>query len=304
MLSICIPVFNQDVTHLVHVLHNQLDNLGVTAEIMVMDDGSDDDIREVNRSVQSLQLVRLIELPENIGRSKIRNLLAERATYGWLLYLDCDTLIINRDFIKKYLAYCQNGTVVCGGHVYSSEPPGSKYILHWKAGTKREVRALSFRQANPYHAFMTGNFLIKRDMFDTIKFHEDLEGYGHEDTLFAFELKQAGVAITHIDNPILHKGLEESDQFLQKTREGLRNLHHIYIKTKEDQTFAGMSRVLDMYRRISAMRLAGLLGFTFKICKRQFERNLHGNRPSLMCFDLYKLGMFHLVGKSTSCQDI
>ncbi|KKK69352.1 hypothetical protein LCGC14_2934920, partial [marine sediment metagenome] len=45
------------------------------------------------------------ELEENIGRTKIRNLIAQKAIGKYLLFLDADGLPDNNDFIGKFLIY-------------------------------------------------------------------------------------------------------------------------------------------------------------------------------------------------------
>ena len=50
-----------------------------------------------------------------------------------------------------------------------------------------------------------------------------VKGYGHEDTLFAMELKRHGFAVTHIDNPLEHIGIEPVEEFLRKSANGVTN---------------------------------------------------------------------------------
>ena len=51
-------------------------------------------------------------------------------------------------------------------------------------------------------------------------FNPLISGYGHEDTLFGFELEQNGIVIRHIDNPVLNAHLDSNTQFLYKTDAG------------------------------------------------------------------------------------
>ena len=69
MISVCIPVFQVEVERLVNELNNQIQNLEV--EIILIDDASDTWIREKNTD---LKVDKYIQLHQNIGRSKIRNL--------------------------------------------------------------------------------------------------------------------------------------------------------------------------------------------------------------------------------------
>ena len=57
--------------------------------------------------------------------------------------------------------------------------------------------------------------------FKKISFNERLSGYGHEDTLFGYELNKNNIQIHHIDNPVLNGHLDTNEAFLLKTEEGL-----------------------------------------------------------------------------------
>jgi glycosyltransferase involved in cell wall biosynthesis len=63
MLSILIPTYNYDCTHLVSDLHQQADLLGIDYEIIVADDASPISLyKEKNREINALPHCRLIEL--------------------------------------------------------------------------------------------------------------------------------------------------------------------------------------------------------------------------------------------------
>ena len=50
--------------------------------------------------------------------------------------------------------------------------------------------------------------MISKTCFEQISFNEDLQGYGHEDTLFGYELDKKNIQIHHLDNPVLN-GLDK-----------------------------------------------------------------------------------------------
>ena len=52
MLSICIPVYNVDVTKLVSDLHTQIQEINETIEIVLIDDASDIEIKVKNRLLE------------------------------------------------------------------------------------------------------------------------------------------------------------------------------------------------------------------------------------------------------------
>jgi glycosyltransferase involved in cell wall biosynthesis len=129
MVSILIPTYNYNVLPLVLELQKQCLECTITFEILVFDDGSkmfDDE----NRKINSLENCRFEVLEKNIGRSAIRNLLAQKAQFNSLLFLDADTIPIHNHFIKKYIAQInEDEKVVYGGIEYQKPKPKKNQIL-------------------------------------------------------------------------------------------------------------------------------------------------------------------------------
>ncbi len=293
LISILIPVYNFDVIQLIDKLHYQAQSANITFEIIVIDDYSDKKFRNINQCIDKHSDTQYIQLTKNIGRAKIRNMLAEHAKYDYLLFMDCDSEIISDDYIIKYIEYCRGEVVVCGGRIYEKYAPvNCKYYLHWYYGVKRESIPVNKRSKNPNRSFMTNNFLISKSVFQKIKFDESLDKYGHEDTLFGYELKKLGFAITHIDNSVKHLDLEDNLGFLEKTKQGIANLNFIINTYKSKDDLFEDVKILYYYRKISKIRLTKLIGFIFKIFQNRIIKNLTGKNPKLIYLDFYKLGYF------------
>ena len=110
MLSILIPTYNFDVRKLIFDLHEQAEKEKIEFEIIIADDASDNAFRNINKETETLHNVKYIQLNENSGRSKIRNFLAKQAKYNNLLFIDCDMIIENSNFIhinKKNYPYLE-----------------------------------------------------------------------------------------------------------------------------------------------------------------------------------------------------
>ncbi len=224
MLSICIPIYNTSIPTLIHELYKQCKVNEIPFEIICLDDASSL-FKEENKIISNYGEVTYAELPQNIGRSAIRNRLAEQANYEYLLFLDCDVAILTTDFISKYITTIHsNASVVVGGRTYIQNQFTEETKLHFHYGNSREVIPANKRAINPYSAFVTGNFLIRKDIFSSIKFLSSLTEYGHEDTLFGIELKKSAIPIIHISNPVAHIGLERNEIFIQKQLTAIKNL--------------------------------------------------------------------------------
>ncbi|NJM17051.1 MAG: glycosyltransferase family 2 protein [Bacteroidales bacterium] len=178
MLSVLIPVYNFDVRKLVKDIIDQCNKECIDHEVLVIDDASDEQFREINRELEQYPTIKYQELENNIGRSKIRNLLANQANYNYLLYMDCDSKVATKDYIKNYKRFFDRKTVVVyGGRDYTGLNGNyEKFKLHWNFGKTREVIPACERQLNPSQSFMTNNFLITKPIFNQICFNEKLKG--------------------------------------------------------------------------------------------------------------------------------
>ncbi|MCB9284474.1 MAG: glycosyltransferase family 2 protein [Lewinellaceae bacterium] len=284
MLSILIPVYQFDVRSLVRALLEQASHLPEAWEIVCFDDGSTEDFREMNREMEKWPGVRYEELPENLGRSRIRNKLAQAANYPYLLFMDCDGMPQDQGFLATYLAACRPGQVVVGTRAYPDAPPqDTDRYFHWFYGREREQRPAAERNRQPYDAFCTFHFLCPRDIFLRILLDESLRQYGHEDTQFGYELRKRNIPLIHIDTALLHLDIEPTDVFLRKTRQGIENL--VYLSRKNPEIG---SRLLQAFWRLRP--LSPLLGLIYRLGRKAMERQFHSRRPSLRLFDLYKLG--------------
>lgn len=286
MLSILIPVYNFDVRALVHELAYQCADAGVPWEIWCVDDGSAPEYKACNREITALPGVRYQELPANIGRAAIRNFLIRKATFPYVLFMDCDSAVVRADYIAHYLQFVHAQAVLCGGRVYAPIPPAERqYLLHWKFGRQREQMAPEARSRRPWHAFMTNNFLAPKAIVERLCFEERIQGYGHEDTLFGMELQAHGIPVIHLNNPLEHKGLEPASEFLRKNDEAMRNLAWLwqYAQTPVQ------TRLLDLARRLEARHLLRLATRALCLVLPLLRAVLLSPWPSLWALDMYKL---------------
>jgi glycosyltransferase involved in cell wall biosynthesis len=200
-LSILIPVYNYDVRQLTKDLIDQGQKLIIPFEILCFDDASALSFKTINKEVAKLANTTLLELPENIGRAKIRNKLAHASKYNKLLFLDCDSAIVKKDFLLNYLTQFKDGEFLIGGTVYGNEP-SKEFSLRWKFGKLREERSAALRSLHPYDSIHINNLLADKNVYLQHQLDENIITYGHEDTKLGYSLKRSGVTIKHIDNPV------------------------------------------------------------------------------------------------------
>jgi hypothetical protein len=184
----------------------------------------------------------------------------------------------------------QQPSVVCGGRVYDTARPAQNRLLRWKYGIYRESQPFTVRNTFPNKSFMTNNFLVDRSVIEKIKFDERLTRYGHEDTLFGYELKKENIAITHIDNPVINGDLEENVEYLHKTKEGIINLIHILQFIDYNADLIDDISILKFYNKVKKAEL--LIKIVFVISKPFIYLLLARGYVNLYLFDFYKLGVY------------
>lgn len=296
MISFLIPIYNFNVTDLVLDINKQSIKLNIEFEILLVDDFSTK-YKSENQKLKTLKSVRYIELSENYGRSKIRNYLGQIASFENLVFLDCDSAIVSDDFVKNYLNCVKKSIIVYGGTVYQKQKPSKELYLHWLYGIKREVRPLTERKKYPNKGFHTNNFMIKKSFFLQIQFNEKIKGYGHEDTLFGYELKKKKVQIQHIINPVEHLGLETTDDFIRKTKIGLDNLNRLVELFPNEKKLFEDIKLLNSFFIIKKFYFCSFFKITYIVFNKLIIRNLRGKSPLLKFLDLYKISYLCYTNK-------
>ena len=291
-ISICIPIYNFDVRELVFDLKKEIKEKGIDAEIILIDDASENSFKIIHQELQN-EVKDFIFLEKNIGRSKIRNLFLQYSAGDYFLFLDCDGKIITPNFLEIYLKSLQKNSkidVLYGGRTVGENLLNSKYILRWKFATERENLSVLMRNEKPYLSFQTNNFIIKREVFSKIKFNPEFENYGYEDLLFAMDLKSEHIKIHHIDNPIFNNDLETNEIYLKKAEESVESLAKM-LKTESLRPKISEIKLVKAYNFLQKTYLSLIFQPLFSFMEEKIKKNLISNNPNLRNLDLYKLGL-------------
>lgn len=290
-LSILMPIYNREVAPLVTGLLAQAADWPGPVEVVLLDDKSAEEYRVKNRSLAHLPAVRYEELPANVGRAAIRNQLAARARYAWLLLLDNDSLLPDAQFLARYAqalaAAPAQVSLFVGGTTYEATPPADPALyLRWHYGRAREMRPAALRQRQPTSQLTLNNALLKSELLRQFPLDERLSGYGHEDTRLGLELARAGVAVQHLDNPVLHDGLEPAATFLEKSRQAVHNLAQV-LRTDGLGADTRLAQAARHLRRLG-LRAPGraVLAALAPMLRHHL---LTAARPSLRALDALKL---------------
>jgi len=290
MVSVLIPVYGEAIDAQLASLAVEAKSLKYPVEIIVCDDYSPNPKRPHFTDYNNISF-KFIRLKENIGRSRIRNYLADQAQFDQLIFIDADCQPILRNFIDNYHLKFEPDVILVGGQLFASEPPTSlNQMLRWNYGTNVEARPLKDRVKAPYKSFMANNFSISKSLLKQYPFDENHTGYGHEDTLFGVQLRNNALKVVHIKNPIRHLGNETNEQFLDKTAEGARNLAKLYHVGKLDSHV----RLVKTYEQLNRTGFAGLTRSILAKRQEGYKKALMKGNANLRKFSLYKLGAFML----------
>ncbi|SDW89263.1 glycosyltransferase family 2 protein [Flavobacterium degerlachei] len=286
MLSVLLPIYNYNAYPLVQELHKQCLESKIDFEIICMDDASTQ-FKSQNNSILLLSNCSLTELPKNIGRSKIRNLLASRSNYDWLLFLDCDSIILTQNYISKYILNLEGFDILYGGRLHPKECPSNSQQLRWKYGRIVEDQIALNRKQSPYKSLLFNNTLIKKNCFDKVKFKEEITTYGHEDSFLSYKLSKFNLKVNHIENPVEHTDIDTNEVFLQKTKDALENLMNLYRLNQIDIKFI---RMVQLYHFLSKTKLSIPISKLFPLFEKLILKNLKGKNPSLFIFNIFRVG--------------
>jgi len=287
MLSILIPIYNHNTYNLVSQLNGQCLNFGIKFEIICQDDASNSILNKFNEEINQLLNCSFVSLKENVAHRKNRNLLAEKAKYDWLLFIDGDSKIIQEDFIQKYIDNTKDFQVIYGGRIHPEICPSNAQKLRWKYGRNIEDKTALERQKKPFKSLLFNNTLILKSEFNKVKFDPEITLYGHDDTQFSYDLSKIKSKINHINNPILHDDIDANKKYLDKTKESLKSLLVLYTSNKISPEFVS---ILKLYVFFKKTGLIYLVQFGFKMFKNVFRKQILSNKPSLMVFNIYRIG--------------
>jgi glycosyltransferase involved in cell wall biosynthesis len=293
-ISLLIPVFDYDIIALVHSMKDAMGKVPEFYEILIGDDGSSAEYRKKYRSLEE-DNVKVISSKKNIGRAAIRNRLALEAKGDFLIFIDADVMLPGtaEAYMLKWLPFLNNSRVICGGTLYHDSAPGDPdKLLRWKYGKWREQKSAVERNKHSHRGFSTFNVLFEKSVFSIIRFNEELKQYGHEDTLLGFQLKKAGIDILHIDNGLMHEGLESNRDFLNKTKLGIENLSQLYDKVTDKKSFSETVLMLKIYYKLRLLGLTRILAAIFIRYRDRMEIRLDSSDISLLLFAFYKMSMF------------
>lgn len=287
MLSILVPIYNYNVYPLVLELHKQCRDCGIDFEILCQDDASQSSLNVLNENVNALSNCSFVSLKKNLTHRENRNSLAEQAKFDYLLFIDGDSVIIRDNYIKNYITNLTNFDIVYGGRLHPEKCPSESQKLRWKYGRLIEDKSAENRKKKPYQSLLFNNTIIKKDCFNKVKFDKNRKKYGHDDTQLSYQLSLLKSKVNHLENPVEHGDIDTNLVYLNKTKESLENLISLYEEEKID---VGFIKLIQLYDFLNRTKSTSIISKIYEFIEKPLTKNLTGNNPSLLVFNLFRVG--------------
>ena len=287
MLSILIPIYNYNAYPLVLELHKQCLECGIDFEILCQDDASKSVLNSENEKINSLSNCNFTELKVNIAHRQNRNMLASKAKFDNLLFIDGDSIIIRNNYISNFVSCLNDFDIIYGGRLHPENCPSNNQKLRWKYGKFIEDKSVEKRKLTPFQSLLFNNTVIKKDCFNKVKFDSHLTKYGHDDTQLSFQLSLFNPKLKHIDNPVEHGDIDTNKEYLIKSKSSLENLIELYNEGKINKDF---SRLISLLLLLNKLKLTYLISVFYKISEGFLNRNLEGNNPNLFIYTIFRIG--------------
>ena len=287
MLSILIPIYNYNAYPLVLELHKQCLECAIDFEILCQDDASKSVLNSENEKINSLYNCNFTELKVNIAHRQNRNMLASKAKFDNLLFIDGDSIIIRNNYISNFVSCLNDFDIIYGGRLHPENCPSNNQKLRWKYGKFIEDKSVEKRKLTPFQSLLFNNTVIKKDCFNKVKFDSHLTKYGHDDTQLSFQLSQFNPKLKHIDNPVEHGDIDTNKEYLIKSKSSLENLLELYNEGKINKDF---SRLISLLLLLNKLKLTYLISVFYKTSEGFLNRNLEGNNPNLFIYNIYRIG--------------
>lgn len=260
-LSIATPFFRNEPVTLIAALAKEAAAAGdLPVELIAVDDGSGDaDLFEAAAAaIRAFPApARLIGFHANRGRSAARNRLIDEARGRHILFLDSDMAPDRPDFLRAWLSHATENdpAVSYGGYSTLQATHDPAFALARALAEAGDCRPAAERAARGALAVATSNLLVRADVLQAAPFDAGFSGWGWEDVDWALRAAALGHAVTHVDIPATHLGLDRAPALLDKYAKAGPNFARI-LERHPDMESLPATRAARLLSRVPGHALA------------------------------------------------
>lgn len=172
-VSIIIPTYNR-ATLIKEAINSVLQQTYSDFEILVVDDGSTDNTKEVMTEIEN-EKVQYIQLDRNYGACHARNVGIEKASGIYIAFQDSDDIWYRNKLEKQVDFLLEHNADMTFCQLLSTREGSDKKILHPSKNYK--LTEIDFYETLKNFLGSTQTFLLKKECFDTVRFDEELPRY-------------------------------------------------------------------------------------------------------------------------------
>lgn len=211
-LSVVIPAFN-----VAHVLGEQLDALAAQIdappfEVVVADNGSTDATADVAHSYRGPFEVRVVNASQRRGAAHARNMGAQAARGGFLLFCDSDDLVGAHWIAALVAARAQHpGAIVSGAlhhERFNDADVQHAYTLSPDPAPSSDGLEPVRTDPGPFAGYLPtapgGNFAIDREQYLAVGGMDSSYPGGSEETDFVWRVQRTGAPVVVAPSAIVH----------------------------------------------------------------------------------------------------
>lgn len=258
LLSVLVPFYETSPVTLLRALIAQTASLPSTVELVLADDGSRDPQHRravMDELARSDRPAAILAASRNLGRACIRNALTRASRGQYLLYIDCDLMPGQADFLARWAEIAAKGdTNVCYGGFRMRPREEVSDRLHAYYSARSDCLPAAERQREPAKYTYTNNLLVARQVALAEPFDERFAGWGWEDVEWALRVERRW-PIRHVENPVLNPADGTARSLLRKFSESVRNfalLRRLHPAEVAKFPIFRVSRVLAVLPLLSA----------------------------------------------------
>lgn len=197
MISIIIPLYNK-ANIIERTIQSVLSQSYKDFEIVVVDDGSTDESKDIVLSIKDSRIKYLYK--ENGGVSSARNFGLYNAKGEWIMFLDSDDFLCEESLSIYSLIIDKQGFDIIVGNFYKIE--GRHKYLYSSYKLKSGIYFKPTKELWLKRIYCRpGNFLVKKEKLQTLDLYDENLSYS-EDTDFCIRLISTSI-MYYIDKPIM-----------------------------------------------------------------------------------------------------
>ena len=270
IVSVVIPVYCDGARAITaaRAMAAQVLPMGMGVEIVLVDDGSDDDTPAL--LARDAAPARVLRLERNKGRSAARNAGAQSVSGAVVVFMDCDCLPTRTDFLAAHVAALDTGAIASTGGVIGC---GDRFWDRYQheASLRRERQHAA---GNPYSG-SSQNLAVRKAAFEQVGgFDEGYRQYGFEDRDLLLRLAALGriawtrdAVVRHLDalslvqvsRKMAEAGEHSSPRFAALHPDAYRALGYARLDARRRPWLRLLARPLDAILVPLSRLLDGLL---------------------------------------------